>query len=267
MVSVIIPTYNSEKTIVKAIESVIVQTYSDWEIIIVDDGSEDRTIEKVNDFIKTLSQINKSKIIVFKQANSGPSIARNKGVEFSSGEFIAFLDSDDEWSIANKLELQLKYFSDYPDLVLCGGGHDKNRINNDNLEYKIISFNRLLLKNYFATPSVIIKREIFNQFKFDIAKKYSEDFKLWLQICFSYKTIYINSVLSNNQERKRRYGASGLSVDLLAMEKGEISTYYDLYKMNCIGTCRFIFIGSFSLFKFGVRLVRNGIHSYYKVKK
>ncbi|KAF2513539.1 glycosyltransferase family 2 protein [Flavobacterium foetidum] len=259
MVSVIIPAYNSEKTIVRAIKSVILQTYKTWEVIIVDDGSKDRTVGVVEDFMTSLPMTYADKITLHKQINQGPSVARNKGIEISNGEYIAFLDSDDEWSVENKLELQMKYFTEDPSIALCGAGHDKKRINS-NLDFKIISFNQLLLKNYFATPAVILKKEIFNIFKFDISKKYSEDFKLWLQICYNYKCVYINSVLSNNQEGKRRYGVSGLSVDLFAMEKGELLTYYDLYKMNMIGGLKFVFICSFSLFKYFVRLIKTGIY-------
>lgn len=263
MISVIIPAYNSEKTILKAIKSVVSQTYETWEIIIVDDGSKDKTIEVIEDFVSSLSIPNQNKIILHKQSNQGPSMARNKGVELSKGEFIAFLDSDDEWSVENKLELQMQYFSNDNEIALIGAGHDEKRINS-NIVFKVISFNTLLLKNYFATPSVILKKEIFNKFKFDVNKKYSEDFKLWLQVCHGYKCVYINSVFSNNQERKRRYGASGLSVDLGAMEKGEIQTYYDIYKMEMMGVVKFIFVCFFSLFKYCVRLVKTGVYNFRK---
>ena len=258
MVSVIIPAYNSEKTIIRAIKSVIIQTYNAWEIIIVDDGSTDSTIEVIENFLDEVL-LHDNRIILYKQSNQGPSVARNKGVELSNGDFIAFLDSDDEWSVANKLELQIKHFNDDKNLALCGAGHDKKRIDS-NIVLKIISFNELLVKNYFATPSVILKKEVFNKYKFDISKKYSEDFKLWLQICYNYKCIYINSVLSNNQNGKRRYGVSGLSVNLFAMEKGEILTYYDVYKMNMMGGLKFFFICAFSLFKYVVRVGKTGIY-------
>jgi len=98
LVSVIIPTYNREKLISKAINSVIKQNYSDWEIIIVDDRSTDHTKELIEEFIRSDSRIK----YYINQRNKGPGGARNYGIEQASGEYIAFLDSDDEW-----LELHL----------------------------------------------------------------------------------------------------------------------------------------------------------------
>ncbi len=87
--SVIIPTYNNEKTISRAIDSIINQTYPNWELIIVDDGSTDNTEQKVQPNLRN------PKIKYFKQPNSGVAIARNTGFQYSTGEFIVFLDSDD----------------------------------------------------------------------------------------------------------------------------------------------------------------------------
>lgn len=97
-VSVIIPTYNNAKYIDKSINSVLSQTYKDFEIIIVDDGSSDNTKE-------VLKQYN-GKIKYYYQENKGVSFARNKGIRESSGEYIAFLDSDDVW-FPNKIEIQI----------------------------------------------------------------------------------------------------------------------------------------------------------------
>ncbi len=93
LVSVIIPTYNREKLISKAINSVIKQDYSDWEIIIVDDRSTDHTKELIEKFIRSDSRIK----YYINQRSKGPGGARNYGIEQASGEYIAFLDSDDEW--------------------------------------------------------------------------------------------------------------------------------------------------------------------------
>ncbi len=89
--SVIIPTYNNEQKIERAVNSVVKQTCNSWELIIVDDGSTDATEDKLKSF---LSEHNNIKY--FKQANKGVTVARNTGVEFATGEFICFLDSDDE---------------------------------------------------------------------------------------------------------------------------------------------------------------------------
>ncbi len=100
-VSVIIPYYNSERTIVRALNSVINQVYKNFEIILIDDGSNDNSYSVVEDFIKNNSQYQIKNLY---QNNSGPSKARNLGIKQSIGKYIAFLDSDDSWD-KNKLKI------------------------------------------------------------------------------------------------------------------------------------------------------------------
>ena len=111
-VSVIIPTYNREEFITETIKSVLNQTYKDFEIIVVDDGSTDNTKQKLEPF--------KSKIKLIEQKNSERAVARNNGVKSSSGEYIAFLDSDDLW-IKNKLENQVNFLDEKKDFILTYG--------------------------------------------------------------------------------------------------------------------------------------------------
>jgi len=102
-ISVIIPIYNAERYLSETIESVMAQTYSDWEIVAVDDGSTDKTPEILKDHEKKLSK----KLCVITQKNSGVSIARNTAIAAARGEYIAFLDHDDLW-LPEKLEKQVK---------------------------------------------------------------------------------------------------------------------------------------------------------------
>lgn len=113
MFSVIIPVYNGEKFIDKAIESVFAQTVTDWELVIVNDGSSDNTLavlEKYRD---------NEKIKIVSQKNAGVSVARNTGVENSKGDYIAFLDADDIWH-ENHLEVAKELADKYPDAGLIG---------------------------------------------------------------------------------------------------------------------------------------------------
>ena len=91
--SVVVPLYNKEQYIERTLQSILSQTYRDYEIIVIDDGSNDGSYSKAESILK---QYSKSSII-FKQQNSGVGSARNKGVELSRGEYICFLDSDDWW--------------------------------------------------------------------------------------------------------------------------------------------------------------------------
>jgi glycosyltransferase involved in cell wall biosynthesis len=99
-ISVIIPVYNGEKTIKQTVESVLNQTFRDFELLIINDGSQDATLE-------IIQAINDERIQVFSYQNSGVSASRNRALTKAKGEFISFIDADDLWT-PNKLELQLK---------------------------------------------------------------------------------------------------------------------------------------------------------------
>ncbi|HEY9693247.1 MAG TPA: glycosyltransferase family A protein [Oculatellaceae cyanobacterium] len=111
LVSVIIPVYNGELYLAEAIESVLAQTYQQIEIIVIDDGSTDRTAEIAQGF---------SLVQYYYQSNSGTGTARNYGVNISQGEFLAFLDADDIW-VENKLTLQMQAFKNHPELDIIFG--------------------------------------------------------------------------------------------------------------------------------------------------
>ena len=112
-VSVVIPTYNRAALLPRALESVIAQTFLDWEIVLVDDGSTDETESVAADYANRLG----SRFIHLRQDNAGSSAARNRGIDAARGEFIAFLDSDDEY-LPRKLERQIRLFELCPELGL-----------------------------------------------------------------------------------------------------------------------------------------------------
>jgi glycosyltransferase involved in cell wall biosynthesis len=110
-ISVIIPAYNSEQTIKETVESVLNQTFTDFELIVVDDSSQDGTL-------KIVSQIQDPRLQVFSYPHAGGAVSRNRGFSQSSGEFIAFLDSDDLW-LPDKLEVQLKALQENPQAAVA----------------------------------------------------------------------------------------------------------------------------------------------------
>jgi len=118
-VSVIVPLYNKAKYISKTLNSVVKQTHTDWEIIVVDDGSTDNSLNIVLDFRYTLPKDQAARIKIIHQENSGQWHARYKGLNSAYGEFVALLDADDLWS-PRKLEIQLAYLNRFPkiDLIL-----------------------------------------------------------------------------------------------------------------------------------------------------
>src|SRR3990170_2838516 len=108
-VSVIIPTYNREKYIVETLQSVFAQTFTDYEVIVIDDGSTDNTADVLRPYL--------DRIVYIRKPNGGQGSARNVGIKVAKGEYIAFLDSDDLW-MPEKLELQVKYLDNNKDAGL-----------------------------------------------------------------------------------------------------------------------------------------------------
>ena len=112
MISIIIPTYNRANLLERAVDSILKQTYNNWELLIVDDGSIDNTKDTVNKYL------NDKRIKYIYQENKGQGAARNLGIKNSNGDYIAFLDSDDKWS-EEKLQKQTEAFGKYPDIDFC----------------------------------------------------------------------------------------------------------------------------------------------------
>lgn len=183
-VSVVIPTYNGARFILEALQSVFSQTYQIAEIIVVDDGSTDNTKEVLEPFCDRLTYI--------KQTNAGPSAARNRGVRFASGDWVAFLDSDDCWEVEHISRLVEKAH-EYPGaaMVYCGkrwvdaGGRFMDNIPLQKTFPSGWIFNELFHANYISSASVVIvKRQCFmdaggfNERFTSIA----EDYDLWMRI-------------------------------------------------------------------------------------
>lgn len=155
-VSVVIPAYNREKTIRRCVNSVLSQTYPVREIIVVDDGSQDNTI-------RILEEEYKDSVIVIKQSHKGAQAARNAGIIAAKSEYIAFLDSDDEW-LDKKMELQMKVLEEKPDAVVCGNGYVEQ--NGVKKIFKLQGHNgnvfKYALNDSFALfPTVVSKKENF----------------------------------------------------------------------------------------------------------
>lgn len=140
-IDVIIPFYNSKKYILEAIKSVYNQDYKNINIIAVDDGSTDNTIDIIN---KTYKNVN-----IIKQSNQGPAIARNNGILSSNGEYLSFLDSDDLWS-KNKIEIQMKFLNNNTDIKMVSGlveeFHDKDVITRNYNKEKAYTIGSILIK-------------------------------------------------------------------------------------------------------------------------
>ena len=121
MISIVIPLYNKEKSIASTLQSVLAQTYTDYEIIVVDDGSTDNSREVVKE-LRNKSQTTNERFQIITQVNSGVSAARNSGILAAKGEYVAFLDGDDLWT-SDYLDTLAGLIKDYPNAGLYSIGY------------------------------------------------------------------------------------------------------------------------------------------------
>ena len=180
--SVILPTYNRVKFIKNAINSVLNQTFIDFELIIIDDGSTDNTLEIV-------TNINDSRIKYHYQENSERSAARNKGIDNASGTWICFLDSDDEYQ-PNHLRELAKFIEDikpFPGLIATGLTTQQEEAGK---RKEFLNLNNRILQEIgskFLIPSqVCVHRSILENVRFDVRFRLWEDTHLWLRIAAQY---------------------------------------------------------------------------------
>ncbi|MBO5371387.1 MAG: glycosyltransferase family 2 protein [Lachnospiraceae bacterium] len=220
--SVVIPLYNSEKTIIKTLKSVMNQTRLDLidEIVIVDDGSTDLSVKIINDYIA------KEKIDIVKivsQENKGAASARNKGISLAKNEFIALLDADDEWK-KQKLEFQNKIFETNKNVKALGSNREGEMIHlgkkTEEGIFKISPF-QYCIKNWPCTPSLIFDKSIFdgrNPFPEDMS--HAEEGLFFLELAYKVGLYYLKDELVLCGGGKRAFGASGLSGNIKKMHLG-----------------------------------------------
>jgi len=183
-VSVIIPTYNRAHLVGRAIESVLNQTYKDFEIIVVDDGSTDNT----EDIIRQFQEKDKRIKYIKHDKNKGGSAARNTGIKNSSGYFLSFLDSDDQW-LPNKLEFEVKILNNNKNCIICSTGHtfinEKNMkiISKTSFKKQLVSQKTALRGECLTTNDfTVIKKAIVNIGGFDEKLPARQDWDLWIRI-------------------------------------------------------------------------------------
>jgi len=200
MISVVIPLYNKEKSIAQTLKSVLAQTYTDYEIIVVDDGSTDNSFEVVRSAIQPLTH--SSHIRLISKDNGGVCSARNRGIQEAKGEYIALLDADDQWD-KDYLAEQAKMIADFPDAVMWGINFAELTQGKlvRKLETGLPYGYRRYVENYFQMPtrvsdlfcssSVVICKDVFERVgMFDERIKYSEDIDMWYRIIANYQVAF-----------------------------------------------------------------------------
>jgi len=192
-VSVIIPTYNRGWILREAIDSVLAQDFTDYELIVVDDGSTDDTRQILGSYGRDL--------LVLRQSNQGVSAARNRGIAESRARLVAFLDSDDLW-LPQKLARQLAFFESKPDALICQTAETwlRNgvRVNPKNRHQKRsgMIFEPSLALCLVSPSAVMIRKTLFDTVgRFDESLPACEDYDLWLRISCRYPVFLIDDPL------------------------------------------------------------------------
>lgn len=252
-VSVIIPAYNAMKYLPETLESVLTQTFTDFEAIIVDDGSSDNILE----WFKTISD---SRVRLISQYNQDVSAARNTGILNSSGEYIAILDADDIWE-PTKLAKQVEFLDSNQSVGLVDtwttyideNGHFLNKISNQNLEGDVRKILKEKCNTFVASgSSPMIRRVCFDRVGlFDIEMKCSEDTDMWIRIGMHYHFGAIKECLvryrqhSNSKSRNYHIMLEGLRI-LIEKHSKNIPTK-ELYIRGRIYSDWFIYVAWLAL--------------------
>ncbi|MFM4746783.1 glycosyltransferase family 2 protein [Aeromonas veronii] len=223
LVSIIMPCYNGGEYICQAIESVVSQTYDNWELIIVDNGSEDDSIHKITKFCAVDSRIN-----LFFEESKGAASARNKGIDESNGSYLAFLDSDDVWEVT-KLEKTISFMKEKEVELACTSYVPFDNFSSAGLNPRvppfIINRERLLRTCDIGCSTVVINVSRFENRlaipRFPNIKK--EDYAYWFNLIEIYKKPFFSL---EKPLTKYRLHSKGISSNKLT----QISLQYKIYR-------------------------------------
>ncbi len=247
-VSVIIPTYNRAHMVGRAIRSVLNQTYQDFELIIVDDASTDNTEEVVKSF-------NNERLRYIRlRENSGSSVApRNTGIEIARGEYIAFLDSDDEW-LPEKLEKQIDKFKSVSldvGLVYSGCVGVSERTGETLFKFMHAKrgdvFSLMVERNIVGGPTVLVKRECFQKTGlFDKGFLSFQDWDMWIRIAKCYKVDFVPEISAKYYVHANR-GSVNVERKIQGLDK--ITRKYQNYLSKTVISCRLKTLGILYCYK------------------
>lgn len=232
-ISVVMAAYNAAVTIRRALDACLSQTVLPFEIIVVNDGSEDATQEVLQAYGDAI-------LVISLHENKGPAAARNRGIQAASGNFIAFLDADDYWQ-PEKIAIVREVLSGRPKVSFLyhdyagledalGRSGDRqpmalSRETGSNVlngfQLKEVSFPNLLLRNPMATPCVVVQKQ--KELSFDESMRYLEDYELWLRLAARQKVFHLPLPLTVLGRPVLSPG--GQSSHKWAMRKGELRVY------------------------------------------
>ncbi len=231
LVSIITPSYNSSSFIEETIDSVILQTYENWEMIITDDLSTDNSVEIIQKYI---DKDNRIKLIQLEE-NSGAAVARNASIKNANGKYIAFLDSDDLW-IPEKLEKQITFMKEknspftYSNYNLID--EEGKKLNIIKTPTEKITYRELLKENQIGCLTAIYDQEKLGKIYMPLIRK-RQDFGLWLEILKKIKNAdKINQDLAIYRVRKNSISSN--KIELLKYNYELFNTHQNLTKLTSI---------------------------------
>ena len=181
LISVVIPVYNAEIFLNESLQSVIAQTYQDWELLVIDDCSTDNSASIIKQYVEQDSRIRYFKT---DRPSGSPTLPRNIGIENARGRYIAFLDSDDAW-LPDKLERQMAMFEKHADMAICFSNYEKMAENGERNDRIIkaperVTYKQLLLGNVIGCLTAVYDTEKVGKMYFP--NHSHEDYILWLSI-------------------------------------------------------------------------------------
>ena len=229
LVSVVLPTYNCARFLPESVGAVLSQTYTHYEVIVVDDGSTDNTKDVLNPFMQKIRYIKL-------EQNKGLPVARNTGIQSARGKYVAFIDADDLW-LPEKLQTDIEYFETHPEVSMVYSKHinidEKGRVVNGSVKKQLPSgnvFTQLFSEqNFVIASSVVVRKNVFETTGlFDEQLFNCQDWDLWLRIAFHFQVAGINKPLV-----KYRHNPHSLSKNrnnVLKYQKIVIDKIYNKFK-------------------------------------
>lgn len=258
MFSIIIPLFNKEKSIQLTLNSALDQTFNDFEVIVVDDGSTDESVKKAK-------EIEDPRIKLVQKENEGVCSARNRGIELARHDYIAFLDADDIWE-PDYLSEQHRLIHDLPDAVLwgCAYGHLEGE-EKTNVDHLLPDDYRDYIKDYFkikrstdlfCSSSVVVHKSAFVKAGlFDTRIQFSEDLDMWYRIIIHFPVVFYNKTLAYYRQdaENRAMKKTHPLVDFLPFYVGKYNSDPDIRDVSFLR-----YINNWSAVKL--------MHYYFEVK-
>lgn len=196
-VSVVIPTYNRSDFLCEAVDSVLAQTFRDFEILIVDDGSTDGTRGVVDEKYGKDSRVH----YIYRENSGGPAAPRNTGIAKARGDFIALLDHDDLW-LPKKLDFQIQALDEHPEASLCFSDALVRGKDSETSYFKMMKFEgpptlkRMLESDYIPSASAVVKKTCFERLGgFDETIKAADDWDMWIRVLAQYEAVFVDKPL------------------------------------------------------------------------